>query len=80
MSVDLAHLFILYMFSKHSIPSYITSNRGLEFISNFFCSLSTTLDIQLHFTSDYHPKDDKQTKHTNQTLKQYQYLYVYYNY
>jgi len=51
MSVDLAYLFILYMFSKHSIPSHITSDRGLEFVPNFFCPLSTTLDIQLHFTT-----------------------------
>ena len=36
MSIDLAHLFVLYMFSKHSVPSHITSNRGLEFVSNFF--------------------------------------------
>ena len=35
-SVDLAHLFVLYVFSKHGIPSHVTSNRGLEFVSNFF--------------------------------------------
>jgi len=34
--------------------------------------------MQLHFTSDYHPKGNGQTKHTNQTLKQY--LRVYCNY
>jgi len=32
----------------------------------------------LHFTSGYHPKGDGQTKHTNQTFKQY--LCVYCNY
>jgi len=32
----------------------------------------------LHFTSDYHPKGDGQTKHTNQTLEQY--LHIYCNY
>ena len=56
MSMDLACLFVLHMFSKHSVPSHIVSNRGLEFVSNFFCSLGTALDIWLHFTSDYHPK------------------------
>jgi len=34
--------------------------------------------MQLHFTSGYHPEGDGQTKNTNQTLKQY--LYVYCNY
>ena len=78
MSTDLACLFVLYMFSKHSIPSHVTSNRGLEFVLNFFQSLGTALNMWLHFTLGYHPKDDGQTKHMNQTLEQY--LHVYCNY
>ena len=66
------------MFSKHGIPSYVISDRGSEFVSNFFHSLSTVLDMWLHFTSDYHPEGDGQTKHMNQTLEQY--LHIYYNY
>jgi len=77
-SMDLAHLFILHVFSKHGILSHVTSDRSLEFISNFFQSLGTTLDMQLHFTSDYHHKGNGQTEHTNQTLEQY--LCVYCNY
>ena len=45
---------------------------------NFFYSLDTALDMWLYFTSGYYSKDDKQTKCTNQTLKQY--FYVYCNY
>ena len=77
-SMDLAYLFILYVFSKHSIPSYVTSNRGSEFVSNFFQSLGTALDMRLHFTSGYHPEGDGQTECMNQTLEQY--LCVYCNY
>jgi len=77
-SVNLACLFVLYVFSKHSIPSHVTSDRGSEFVSNFFRSLGTALDMWLHFTSGYHPKSDGQTECMNQTLKQY--LYVYCNY
>jgi len=47
-------------------------------MSNFFHSLGTALNMQLHFTSGYHSEGDGQTEHTNQTLKQY--LHVYYNY
>ena len=78
MFVDVACLFILHVFSKHSVPSHVISDRSLEFVSNFFRSLGTALDMQLHFTSGYHPKDDEQTECTNQTLEQY--LYVYCNY
>jgi len=77
-SADLAHLFVLHVFSKHGIPSYVTSDRGLEFVSNFFRSLGTALDMCLHFTLGYHPEGDGQTEYTNQTLKQY--LRVYCNY
>ena len=77
-SVDLAHLFVSHVFSKHGIPSHVTSNRGSEFVSNFFWSLDTALNMWLHFTSGYHPEGDGQTKYTNQTLEQY--LRVYCNY
>jgi len=63
--MDLAHLFILYIFSKNSIPSYVTSDRGLEFVLNFFYSLDTALDMQLYFTSSYHTEDNRQTKYMN---------------
>ena len=77
-SIDLAYLFVLHMFSKHGIPFYVIFDKGSEFVSNFFHSLSTVLDMWLHFTSDYHPEGDGQTKHMNQTLEQY--LHIYYNY
>ena len=78
MFMDLVYLFILYVFSKHSVSSHVTSDSGSEFVSNFFCSLDTALNMWLYFTSDYHPKGDRQTKCMNQTFKQY--LCVYCNY
>ena len=78
MSMDLTHLFILHVFSKHGVPSHVTSDRGSEFVSNFFRSLGTTLDMRLYFTSGYHPEGDGQTECMNQTLEQY--LRVYCNY
>jgi len=77
-SADLARLFVLHVFSKHGIPSHVTSNRGSEFVSNFFQSLGTALDMRLYFTSGYHPEGDGQTECMNQTLEQY--LRVYCNY
>ena len=74
----LAKLFVLHVFSKHGVPSHITSNRGSEFVSAFFHSLGKVLDMKLHFTSGYHPKGNGQTEYANQTLEQY--LRVYCNY
>ena len=57
-SEDLAILFVLHVFSKHRVPEHVTSDCGLEFISHFFHSLGKALDMNLHFTSGYHPKGD----------------------
>jgi len=77
-SAELAHLFVTHVFSKHRVPSHVTSNRGSKFVSYFFRSLGTTLDMRLHFTSGYHPEANGQVERTNQTLEQY--LCVYCNY
>jgi len=77
-SMDLVCLFILHVFSKHGVLSHVTSNRSLEFVSNFFCFLDTVLNMWLYFTSGYYPEDNGQTKCINQTLKQY--FHIYYNY
>jgi len=74
----LAYLFIQHIFSKHRVPSHITLDKRSEFVSRFFKSLATTLQMKLYHTSDYHPEADGQTKRTNQTLEQY--LRTYCNY
>ena len=60
-SAELATLFVQHVFAKHGVPSHVTSDRGTEFVSRFFRSLGTALDMKLHFTSGYHPKADGQT-------------------
>jgi hypothetical protein len=71
----LAKLFMLHIFSKHGVPSYVTYNHGMEFVSSFFQSLRKALDMKLHFTSRYHPEGNGQTKYMNQTLEQYLQVY-----
>src|SRR6201996_2184318 len=68
---ELARLFLIHVFSKHGVPSHVTSDRGSEFVSHFFRSLGELLDMKLHFTSGYHPSADGQTERANQTLEQY---------
>jgi len=77
-AAQLADLFVMYVFSKHGVLSHVTSDRGSEFVSHFFRGLGKALDINLHFTSGYHPEGDGQTERANQTLEQY--LRCYCNY
>src|SRR6266478_8104113 len=77
-SPQLAQLFLTHVFSKHRVPSHVTSDRGTKFVSHFFHSLGKLLQMELHFTSGYHPEGDSQTEHINQVLEQY--LRAYTNY
>ena len=70
-ATGLAEVFVKNVFSKHGVPSHVTSDRGSEFVSRFFKALASALDIKLHFTSGYHPEANGQTERTNQTLEQY---------
>jgi len=61
-SVELACLFVIHVFLKHRVLSHVMSNCGSEFISHFFCSLGTALDMRLHFTSGYYLEANSQAK------------------
>ncbi|SOV07457.1 uncharacterized protein UDID_18912 [Ustilago sp. UG-2017a] len=67
----LAKLFLHHVYSKHGLPTSIMSDRGSEFTSHFWRSLSALLGIGNHFSSAYHPQSDGQTERVNQVLEQY---------
>src|SRR5258705_6208175 len=75
---QLARLFLTHIFSKHSTPGHVTSDRRTEFVSHFFRSLGSLLSMKLHFTSGYHLEGDGQMECINQVLEQY--LQAYTNY
>ena len=68
-SYELAKLFVIHVFFKNSILFHITFNCRTKFVSNFFRFLEIVLNIRLYFISRYHPKEDGQIEHTNQTLE-----------
>jgi hypothetical protein len=77
-AIDVADYFVTHVFSKHRIPLHVSSDRGSEFTSHFFRSLSTLLQMRLHFTSGHHPSANGQVECINSTLEQY--LRMYCNY
>ncbi|MBW0577480.1 hypothetical protein O181_117195 [Austropuccinia psidii MF-1] len=78
-SLDLAHLFIKNIFSKHGLPSSIVSDRGSLFVSSFWTNLCQQLKISRDLSSAYHPETDGQTERVNQILEQYLWMYVSYH-
>jgi len=77
-SYQLALLFIKYVFSKHGAPTDIISDRGKLFVSKFWTSLCSILNIKNNSSTAYHPETDGQTERVNQILEQYIRLYVNY--
>ncbi|MBW0525583.1 hypothetical protein O181_065298 [Austropuccinia psidii MF-1] len=67
-SLDLAHLFIKNIFSKHGLPSTIVSDRGPLFVSSFWTNLCQQLNISRDLSTAYHPETDGQTERVNQIL------------
>jgi hypothetical protein len=77
-SMELAHLFLIHVLSKHRVLTHVTSDRGKEFVAQFMHSLGELLDIDFHYTSGYHPEADGQTEQANQMLEQYLRMYCTY--
>ncbi|MBW0527424.1 hypothetical protein O181_067139 [Austropuccinia psidii MF-1] len=78
-SLDLAHLFIKNIFSKHGLPSSIVSDRSPLFVSSFWTNLCQQLKISRDLSAAYHPETDGQTERVNQILEQYLQMYVSYH-
>lgn len=68
---QLTQLLLIHVFSKHGVLSHVMCDRGTEFISAFFRSLGELLNMEMHYTSGYHPSANGQTEHMNQTVEQY---------
>ncbi|MBW0542887.1 hypothetical protein O181_082602 [Austropuccinia psidii MF-1] len=78
-SLDLAHLFIKNIFSKHGLPSSIVSYRGSLFVSSFWTNLCQWLKISRDLSTAYHPETDVQTERINQILDKNLWIYVSYH-
>ncbi|MBW0548802.1 hypothetical protein O181_088517 [Austropuccinia psidii MF-1] len=78
-SLDLTHLFIKNIFSKHGLPSSIVRDRGPLFVSSFWTNLCHKLKISRDLSTAYHPETDGKTERVNQILEQYVLMYVSYH-
>ncbi|MBW0572050.1 hypothetical protein O181_111765, partial [Austropuccinia psidii MF-1] len=74
-SMDLAHLFIKNVFSKHGLPSSIVSDTGSLFVSSFWTNLCQKLKISRDLSTAYHPETEGQTERLKQILEQYLWMY-----
>ncbi|GJX08351.1 putative reverse transcriptase domain-containing protein [Tanacetum coccineum] len=65
----LTRLYIKEIVSWHGVPISIISDRDSHFTSRFWKSLQNALGTQLDISTAYHPKTDRQSERTIQTLE-----------
>ncbi|KAL2891726.1 Retrotransposable element Tf2 155 kDa protein type 1 [Ceratocystis lukuohia] len=75
---DTARLYLKNVWKLHGLPSTIVSDRGPQFIAEFWRCLSRSLRIEPTLSSAHHPETDGQTERMNSVLEQYLRAYVAY--
>jgi RNase H-like domain found in reverse transcriptase/Reverse transcriptase (RNA-dependent DNA polymerase)/Integrase zinc binding domain/Integrase core domain/Aspartyl protease/Chromo (CHRromatin Organisation MOdifier) domain len=75
---DLAEIFVQRVWSWHGLPSSIVSDRGPQFVAEFWKALCAQLLINPLLSTAYHPETDGQTEIMNATMEQYLRSYVNY--
>ena len=67
---DLANLYLKHPYREGRLPESITSDRGPQFISDFWEELCRILGIKVKLSTAFHPQTDGQTEIMNQYLDQ----------
>jgi hypothetical protein len=68
---ETAKLFLDNIYRIHGLPDDIVSDRGAQFISNFWRGIFQLLHVKINLSTAYHPQTDGQTERVNQILEQY---------
>lgn len=66
----MAQLYVSYVYRYRGAPQTIVSDRGPQFISDFWNEFCRILGIQLKLSTAFHPQTDGQTEVMNQYLDQ----------
>jgi transposase InsO family protein len=67
---DMARLYIIYVYRYRGVPESIVSDRGPQFISDFWDEFCRILGVKLKLSTAFHPQTDGQTEIMNQYLDQ----------
>ena len=73
---DLAKVILKEIITNQRISQSIISDRDKLFTSRFWNTWTQQLGTKIKLLTAYHPRTDRQTKQTNQTLEQYLRHYI----
>lgn len=66
---ELAHMFLTHVYRHHGVPDSIVSDRGGQFVAEFWSEMCKILGIKQKLSSAHHPQTDGQTEITNQHIE-----------
>jgi hypothetical protein len=72
----LARKFIKIFYAHHGLPAAIVSDRGTQFVSEFWERICKLLKIKRRLSTAYHPETDGSTEKMNATLETYLRMFV----
>ena len=75
---SLADLFLKHVWKHHGLPQSIVSDRGSQFISDFWNFLCKMLGIKAQLLTAWYPETDGQTECINSVMEQYLQAHVNY--
>jgi transposase InsO family protein len=64
-------MFMNNIFKLHGLPDQIISDRGPQFVSQFWKAFCERVGMKSSLSTAFHPQTDGQTERVNQTLEQY---------
>jgi transposase InsO family protein len=67
---DMAMLYINHIYRWRGVPDSIVSDRGPQFISDFWNEFCRILDVKIKLSTAFHPQTDGQTEIMNQYINQ----------
>ena len=76
MAEELAERFLERIYTLHGCPDTVVSDRGTQFVSTFWRTLSKRLGVTLRPSSAWHPPTNGQTERINAELEHYLRLYI----
>lgn len=65
----LADAFLVHFYMHHGLPTAIVSDRGTQFVSEFWSIVCERLRIQRRLSTAFHPQSDGSTERTNQEVE-----------
>ncbi|KAG0155742.1 hypothetical protein PDIDSM_2915 [Penicillium digitatum] len=75
---EAARLYTRHVWKLHGLPNTVVSDRGPQFVAQFWKHLTKRLRITNLLSTAYHPETDGQTERANAVLEQYLRAYVSY--